>query len=285
MINAIGYWIREYDIDGYRMDMAWAVQERCPDFWVECRKELKRIKPDLLLLAEASAEDANLFNCRFDVAYDWRGGPGKWAWEGAFEDQNTIGERMESILATDTKSYSRQARVLRFINNNDTGERYITRYGLGTTKVAAAMEFTLPGVSLIFGGDEIGAQYEPYSDLPPVLSGDKYNLRKWYKQLIRIRDGSAAIRCGDLVMLKSEPKSVVSYIRTAGKCSVIVVLNYGKACKAKIELSEFDGPFATSGIAQDMLDGKNVFGISGNCTVLPMDSNSVRILVPSPAGN
>ncbi len=52
MIEAFSYWVREFDVDGFRVDACWGVQERRPDFWPEWRRELKRIKPDLLLLAE-----------------------------------------------------------------------------------------------------------------------------------------------------------------------------------------------------------------------------------------
>ncbi|HET6821149.1 MAG TPA: alpha-amylase family glycosyl hydrolase, partial [Anaerolineales bacterium] len=71
MIEAFSYWVREFDVDGFRVDACWGVQQRRPDFWPKWRRELKRIKPDLFLLAEASARDPYNFENGFDAAYDW----------------------------------------------------------------------------------------------------------------------------------------------------------------------------------------------------------------------
>lgn len=57
VIEAFAHWVREFDIDGFRVDAAWGPRQRAPDFCPRCRRELKRIKPDMLLLAEASAHD------------------------------------------------------------------------------------------------------------------------------------------------------------------------------------------------------------------------------------
>ena len=81
MIEAFGYWVREFDVDGFRVDVAWGIRERNPDFWSEWRRALKRIKPDLLLLAEATAREPYYFDNGFDAAYDWTYRPGGWAWE------------------------------------------------------------------------------------------------------------------------------------------------------------------------------------------------------------
>ncbi|HSJ87157.1 MAG TPA: alpha-amylase family glycosyl hydrolase, partial [Anaerolineales bacterium] len=81
MIEAFAYWVREFDVDGFRVDACWGVKQRRPDFWPQWRKELKRIKPDLMLLAEASARDPYYFDNGFDVAYDWTDQLGHWAWQ------------------------------------------------------------------------------------------------------------------------------------------------------------------------------------------------------------
>ncbi|HWK50626.1 MAG TPA: alpha-amylase family glycosyl hydrolase, partial [Steroidobacter sp.] len=53
MIEAFSYWVRELNIDGFRVDVSWGVRERAPEFWPRWRQELKRIDPDMLLIAEA----------------------------------------------------------------------------------------------------------------------------------------------------------------------------------------------------------------------------------------
>src|SRR5438270_2896713 len=71
IIEASAYWVRAFDIDGFRVDAAWGPLERPSEVWPRWRAELKRIKPDLLLLAEASARDHYYVGHGFDAAYDW----------------------------------------------------------------------------------------------------------------------------------------------------------------------------------------------------------------------
>jgi cyclomaltodextrinase / maltogenic alpha-amylase / neopullulanase len=85
MIEAFAYWVREFGIDGFRVDAAWGVRERAPEFWPRLRHELKRIDPDLLLLAEASARDPYYDIVGFDATYDWTRRLGEWAWHDVFE--------------------------------------------------------------------------------------------------------------------------------------------------------------------------------------------------------
>ena len=48
-LDVAAYWLREFDIDGWRMDVARHVE---PDFWVDFRRVCKAAKPDCYLLAE-----------------------------------------------------------------------------------------------------------------------------------------------------------------------------------------------------------------------------------------
>ena len=50
MTDMLKYWIREFDLDGFRCDVAGEVPT---DFWENARTELEQIKPDMFMLAEA----------------------------------------------------------------------------------------------------------------------------------------------------------------------------------------------------------------------------------------
>src|SRR5947208_1448249 len=50
MTDMLKHWIREFDLDGFRCDVAGEVPT---DFWESARAELDRIKPDTFMLAEA----------------------------------------------------------------------------------------------------------------------------------------------------------------------------------------------------------------------------------------
>ena len=53
-------------LDGFRCDVAYMVPT---DFWEQARVELKKIKPDIMFLAEANKPD--LLVKAFDVDYSW----------------------------------------------------------------------------------------------------------------------------------------------------------------------------------------------------------------------
>ncbi|MFK7786175.1 MAG: alpha-amylase family glycosyl hydrolase, partial [Crocinitomicaceae bacterium] len=65
MIDAMEYWVRDFDIDGYRCDVAGWVPT---DFWDEARARLDIIKP-VFMLAEDEGE--RLHKNAFDMTYGW----------------------------------------------------------------------------------------------------------------------------------------------------------------------------------------------------------------------
>jgi cyclomaltodextrinase / maltogenic alpha-amylase / neopullulanase len=235
MIEAFGYWVREFGIDGFRADAAWGVRERAPEFWPRLRDELKRIDPDLLLLAEASARDPYYDLVGFDAGYDWTNRLGEWAWRDAFEAGASTAARLRAALIgsrtveADAPMPRSGALVFRFLNNNDTGERFVTRYGVARTRLAATMLLTLPGLPLLYTGDEVGAEFEPYDEGPVLSWMDAHELRKHYARLVALRREHAVLRSERLAILEtSHPESVLAYVRPGEQREedVIVLLNY-----------------------------------------------------------
>jgi cyclomaltodextrinase len=229
MLEAFSHWVREFDIDGFRVDAAWGPRERSPDVWSQLSRELKRIKPDLLLLAEASAKDPYYARNGFDAAYDWTEKLGVWAWEAAFARQHRVAMALREALTSEA-SKSKQL-VFRFINNNDTGARFITRHGLSLTRVAAAMLLTLPGIPGLYTGDEIGAAFDPYKDAGPISWTDSNALWPWYAQLLALRRALPALRSRALQFLDLQPvDKVLGYLRldeSGQDDSILVLLNFG----------------------------------------------------------
>ena len=65
MEDALEYWVRELDIDGYRCDYAHGVRD---DFWKEAIGRLKALKPGFVMLAESDFE--RMFDDGFDIIFD-----------------------------------------------------------------------------------------------------------------------------------------------------------------------------------------------------------------------
>jgi glycosidase len=233
MIEASVHWIRDFDVDGFRVDAAWGPRRRAPEFWQRWRAELKRVKPDLFLLAEATAQNTYYFRNGFDAAYDWNDQLGHWAWQEAFDNPAHTGELLRGAIADDPQP----ARVLRFIANNDTGPRFISRYGLDRTRVAAAMLLTLPGVPALFMGDEVGAEFEPYRERVPIDWRDPHNLRPWYQRLLELRRELPGLRGQIVRWIDSDDADVLAYVRPGSgrDGDLVVLLNYGQEA-AKIQV-------------------------------------------------
>ncbi len=242
MTAAFAHWVRELGVDGFRVDASWAVKERAPEFWPALRAELRRINPDLLLLAEASARDPWYMANGFDAAYDWTGQLGQWAWHDAFDAGAPTAARLRAALTASDPDTP----VFRFLNNNDTGARFITRHGLARTKAAATLLMTLPGVPCLYTGDEVGAAYEPYGEPKPVTWDDSQNLRGFYTHLTTLRRTEAALHAPGLEWLDTARPDTVLAFRRPGADPVTVVLNFGQE---PAEAPRFAGPM------RDLLTG------------------------------
>jgi len=288
MIEAFSHWVREFNVDGFRVDVSWGVRERAPEFWPRWRQELKRIEPDLLLIAEASALDGYYFNQGFDAAYDWTGQLGEWAWSDAFANKTPDLARLRAALLQSTRELPQPGLVLRFLNNNDTGARFITRQGPDRTRVAAAMLLTLPGLPLVYNGDEVGAEFLPY-DEQPISWQDRHGLRAYYTRLIRLRKDVPALHSPEVELLATNrDDAVLAYLRrsleSADDCapsgSALVLLNFSDET---IDLTLAPGNAAIadlrSGPLRDRLTGDALIASEGSLRLKPFDA---RVLTAEP---
>jgi glycosidase len=231
--EAFLHWVREHDVDGFRVDAAWAVRRRAPDFFPGLVKELRRLRPDLLLIAEASAIDPYYAAAGFDAAYDWTLTPGSWAWQEVWDSPTQRAACLRRALARPPGP----VRVLRFLNNNDTGARFIARHGPGLLRAATVLLFTLPGLPALYSGDEVGASYLPYGPAGAIRwHEDPNGLQALHRQLIQLRRGLPALRSAELTLLPVHPAAedpavadrVLAYLRPApapGEAPALVVLN------------------------------------------------------------
>jgi cyclomaltodextrinase len=284
VLEATSYWVRDLGIDGFRMDAVWGIKKRRPEFWRKWRAELQRITPDLMLIAEASAVDGYYFSNGFDVAYDWTKRLGHWAWEPAFEFPMEAGTLLTRALTNGGKGYVSDALILRFLNNNDTGARFVDKYSPDFTRVAAVLQFTVAGIPSMFAGDEIGASYEPYSNLTPIVWRDRHGLRDLYKKLIDLKHNVPALHSRDMKLLTSSPGSALSYIRPAVDDSgpVLVVLNFGEKSSVKFSGAGLDEVAARSGgVMRDLIIGDRVeIEFEDGSAEIAMDATSALVLVP-----
>lgn len=245
MIEACKYWIEKYDIDGYRFDAAWGVNARNPQFMQELRLALKRIKPEILLLGEDKATWPMVFDQRFDVAYDW--GPteqwvSQWSYQTNYSTSNnytvfnsvTPDQRSHALrkaLTNNGNGYHPRAKILRFMENNDTF-RFIQHHGVERTKMAAAFFFTLHGVPMMYNGQEVGFTTHPYytsyvyTSYQTIKSLDFLGFFPFYQKLIQIRKNYSAFTSDNFREVSVTPAGhLFAYRRWEGNQNAFVIIN------------------------------------------------------------
>lgn len=215
------YWMHEFDVDGYRCDVAWAINDIRPEgpaYWQRFRKELKEIKPDIFLLAEADAKFTRFFESKFDAAYDWN-----W-----FLNMKNLAGGIGSIAAFDSAmqfyfdpSFPKHALPFKFLENQDE-QRFIDAYGVAATKMAAALMFAAPGIPHLYAGQEVGEK--TFRGI--IKWDDPHQLKPYYKKLIKIRKKNKALEAGNLLRVNNSlPEKIYSFLRLKDSSNVIVTAN------------------------------------------------------------
>jgi cyclomaltodextrinase len=286
IVAAATRFVRAFDVDGFRVDASWAVARRAPEFWPELRAELKRIDPDIVLIAEASAREDYHVSNGFDAAYDWTENLGEWAWREAFRSNGSVDvDRLRSALTNEGRGLPPDSFILRFVNNNDTGERFATRFGENTARLGATLLFTLHGIPLIYNGDEIGAAFEPYDEGPPIR-WQETALTDHYRQLASVRRSNPALRSREMTLLKtSHADSVLVFQRPGATMAedVLVLLNFSDAPHLVAPVDDYSRTVLSSlGASIDLLSGSPV-SIQPRSGSIRVPANSALILRAGPA--
>jgi glycosidase len=282
MTEAFMFWVRELDVDGFRVDVAWGIKLRRPDYWLQFSAEFHRVKPDGLLIAEASSRDPYYVNNGFGAAYDWTDDLGVWAWTDVFQGDEPISESIRKALThADGRGYDPDSFIFRFLNNNDTGPRFVTTHGVDLYRVASAMLLMLPGLPCLFTGDEVGAEYQPYGLAGPIDWIDHHGLRSHFRKLVHLRKSHEALRDRQWIDLPAVPTDrVFGFLRPAADPSkaLAVLLNFGnESVDATLDLSILRGSQGTE-MFLDLYNDETDQVDGGAVVTVPMPAWGIRIL-------
>ena len=224
MIEMLKYWVREFDLDGFRCDVAWLVPL---DFWEAARAELEAIKPDIVMLSE-SDEPAHLLKA-FDLNYAWP----------FFHAINDVvwGKRpashLREVWEQERARNPRGALRLRFSDNHDE-RRAIARLGGRAAVAASVLTLALDGVPLIYNGMEVGdtmesgdpALFERFPIFWPIVKRSP-DLPQFYRRMIALRREHTALRRGRVEWLRnSGGQSVLTYVRRDDEEEILVAINF-----------------------------------------------------------
>ncbi|WP_273838357.1 alpha-amylase family glycosyl hydrolase [Halococcus sp. PRR34] len=230
-------------VDGFRCDVAWGVPH---GFWKEVRERLKERDEEFLLLDETVPRDAAFRENEFDVHYDTD-------LYAALRNIGTGDAPASSLLdALDDSrrhGYPDEALHLRYVENHDE-DRYATDCNDGSLRPAAAATFTLPGVPMIYYGQERGVPAD--RGTMRWHDGDAA-LTDFHRRLIALRNERPALRTPGVEPVAcdvhtGDPDRVVAYERSNEDERLVVVLNFGTepALVTPDRIVEHTDPFGDS---------------------------------------
>lgn len=224
MTDMLKYWIREFDLDGFRCDVA---EDVPTGFWDNARAELDKIKPDIFMLAEGHMPDLEVK--AFELDYSW---PLHNSLTEALQGRGRASD-LRAAWEEESKHWPRGALHMRFSDNHDE-RRAIARFGEPAALAASALMFTLDGVPLIYNGMEVGDTTESgapalFEKLPvfwPIVER-RPEFPRFYKQVTELRKANDALRRGSLEWLRnSDEARVITYLRRSNTEEVLIAINF-----------------------------------------------------------
>ena len=222
------YWIRECDIDGWRLDVG---DEISHFFWKRFRRAIKAVKKDMLIIGEI------------------------WHYAGDFlegDEWDTVMNypfylNLIDLLADEKISVSQFVQNLGYlkgrlhkkcyplmwnlIDSHDTARfLHLCKDNKKKQHLAAAFQLLLPGMPMIYYGDEYAM---PGANDPDCRRGmywdEEYQdkeMFEWYKRLLQVRKAHTCIVEGELVeaITRDEDETIV-LIRKNGEETIALIFN------------------------------------------------------------
>ena len=254
------YWVAEFGIDGWRLDVASEVND---GFWRAFRRAVKEVNPEALLIGEVWESAGHwLQGDMFDstMNYDFRKHCQLFFAEKAIDAADFAGRITNMRMRYRLQMVPAQ---LNLLDSHDVS-RFLTLCGGNTTRYKLAVLFlmTFVGMPTVFYGDELGIQgaaEEEYRRPMPWNGGDT-ELWNFFRKAIAMRRKLEPLRRGDFRVLSAERGSgLLVFRRVLGSSAVTVCINAGRV---SAKLPDIDGRlFWSDGLRGSCLsaDGFAVF--------------------------
>lgn len=246
MTDALVYWVKEFDVDGYRCDVAGMVPT---EFWNNLRPKLEEIKPVFML---AEAEQLDLHEKAFEMGYAWH----------LHHVMNNVAsgkqnaDSLRKYFKRAKEKYPQEVYRMSFTSNHDENswngtvfERMPDSY-----KTFAALTFAAPGMPLIYSGQEAGLDKRLAFFKKDQIEWQAHEMGELYKNLTRIKAENPALHNGayggKMEFVKTTKDNIIfAFSRTKDDNTVLSVFNFSdKQTEFKIK--------KTKGTFKDALSGE-----------------------------
>lgn len=241
MLDAMKFWVKEVDVDGYRADYAGGVPD---DFWEQARNELDKIK-SVYMLAEDEG-NLNLLYKAFNANYGWEL---HHIMNKVANGQNNA-KHVAINLQKTQEIYPKGTYPMNFTSNHDENSWSGTEYErLGdAVETMAVLTFTVPGIPLIYSGQEAGLNKRLEFFEKDEIDWSNLEMQEFYRKLIDLKKENPALWNGDaggeIQILESQDNSVLAFAREKGDSRVVVIMNLSaSAITSSIEFGDVAGDY------------------------------------------
>lgn len=241
MTKALVYWVKDFDIDGYRCDTAGFIPT---DFWNNARAEMDAVKP-VFMLAEWESRD--LHQKAFDMTYSWTFFDKMVA---VTRDKKSMGGLVE-YMAHDVSTFPRDGYRMLFTDNHDMNswnQNMFYNFGDGL-EASMVLCGTVNGMPLVYGGQEAGLNRSLKFFDKDLIDWSKFPYEGLFKKLFELKHKNHALWNGKdggvMVRIYSDKmEQVISFSRTKDNDKVIPIINYSdKPVMVKLNSGHHKGTY------------------------------------------
>ena len=225
MTDAMAWWVREMDVDGFRCDVAGFVPM---GLWSQVRRELDAIKP-VFLLAEWEARD---LHAAFDASY-------AWSWYDAVHRVARAGtdlERLREYYAGNEKAWPDGAMRLTFVSNHDKNAWEGTQFEQFGDALEAAIVLSVvgDGLPLVYNGQEAGNPRRLAFFDKDVIEWREHRVGDLYRRLLALKGQLSALANGawgaPMLRVPNDAETqVLSFLRENERDGVFAAINFSDA--------------------------------------------------------
>ena len=241
MKNALIYWVKEANVDGFRCDVAGMLPV---SFWNRAVPEIKKVK-HIFMLAEWDTPE--MHDTAFDMTYGWE----LYKLFNAIAKGGKPVSHIDSVLNHEDTIYTPDAYRMRFTSNHDENSWNGTeddRLG-DAVRTFAVLSFTLPGLPLIYSGQESASNKRLRFFDKDTIRWDDFPMMDFYTKLILLKKNNQALFNGIAggerkKVLVSAPEEIYAFIRKKEGNEVFVIANLSSLHhESELKGNEVSGKF------------------------------------------
>lgn len=219
MISSMKYWITNAGIDGFRCDAADMVPD---DFWKQAIDSLKKVKNNLILLAEGANSSHFLSGFKLNYSWDFYGNL-KNVFKNGYSATNLTSSDKNERSALPLDCFK-----LRFTTNHDETSWDAPPPslfgGIPGAQAASAAMLAYGSVPLLYNGQETGISINQNIFEKSVIDWTKNrSMQTYYRQLLNFYKNSTAVKSGTIESFSTT--HVLRIKRTTSAETVIFIVN------------------------------------------------------------